>query len=161
MEPCVSCFYLTYCIEYVWKSSLWIGIFQRATQRPTIYRVGAAVVSTTPCIIKWHDSGIIIRNIDNSVWFFWLEMRLRHHVHVNVVIYHISFQGYNRSEFVLSFHKTVNVRKNQLRNSKLISSSRNRRSDRPLACVASVSVWFRSKERSRNGISVLAAREMK
>ena len=30
-----------------------------------------------------------------------------------------------------------------------------------LACVASVSVWFRSKERPRNGISVLAAREMK
>ena len=20
MEPCVSCFYLTYCIEYVWRS---------------------------------------------------------------------------------------------------------------------------------------------
>ena len=51
MEPCVSCFYLSYCIEYVWKSSLWIGIFQRATQRPKcywprIYRAGAAVVST-------------------------------------------------------------------------------------------------------------------
>ena len=30
-----------------------------------------------------------------------------------------------------------------------------------LACVASVFVWFRSKERPRNGISVLAAREMK
>ena len=30
-----------------------------------------------------------------------------------------------------------------------------------LACVASVSVWFRSKEWPRNGISVLAAREMK
>ena len=128
---------------------------------PTIYRAGAAVVSTTPCIIKWHNSGIIISNIDNSVWFFWLEMRLRHHAHVNVVVYHISFQGYNRSEFVLSFHKTVNVRKKQLRNSKLISSSRNRRNDTPLACVASVSVWFRSKERPRNGISVLAAREMK
>ena len=28
MEPCVSCFYLTYCMEYVWKSLLWIGIFQ-------------------------------------------------------------------------------------------------------------------------------------
>ena len=24
----VSCFCLTYCMEYVWKSSLWIGIFQ-------------------------------------------------------------------------------------------------------------------------------------
>ena len=28
------------------------------------------------------------------------------------------------------------------------------------ACVASVSVWFRSKERPKNGIFVLAAREM-
>ena len=51
MEPCVSCIYLTYCMEYVWKSSLWIGIFQRATQLqeyywPTIYRAAAAVVST-------------------------------------------------------------------------------------------------------------------
>ena len=47
----VSCIYLTYCMEYLWKSSLWIGIFQRATQDqeyywPTIYRAGAAVVST-------------------------------------------------------------------------------------------------------------------
>ena len=33
--------------------------------------------------------------------------------------------------------------------------------DCPLACVANVSVWFQSKERQRNGISVLAAREMK
>ena len=31
-----SCIYLTYCMEYVWKSSLWIGIFQRATQRARI-----------------------------------------------------------------------------------------------------------------------------
>ena len=54
MEPCVSCIYLTYCLEYVWKSSLWIGIFQRAEwvhnvqecYWPTIYRAGAAVVST-------------------------------------------------------------------------------------------------------------------
>ena len=33
---CVSCIYLTYCMEHVWKSSLWIGIFQRATQRARI-----------------------------------------------------------------------------------------------------------------------------
>ena len=54
MEPCVSCIYLTYCLEYVWKSSLWIGIFQRAEwvhnvqecYWPTMYRAGAAVVST-------------------------------------------------------------------------------------------------------------------
>ena len=36
MEPCVSCIYLTYCMEYAWKSSLWIGIFQRAKQRARI-----------------------------------------------------------------------------------------------------------------------------
>ena len=36
MEPCFSCTYLTYCMEYVWTSSLWIGIFQRATQRARI-----------------------------------------------------------------------------------------------------------------------------
>ena len=54
MEPCVSGIYLTYCLEYVWKSSLWIGIFQRAEwvhnvqecYWPTIYRARAAVVST-------------------------------------------------------------------------------------------------------------------
>ena len=35
IEPCVSCFYLTYCMKYVWKSSLWIpDILQRAIQRP-------------------------------------------------------------------------------------------------------------------------------
>ena len=28
----ISSIYLTRCIEYVWSSSLWIGIFQRATQ---------------------------------------------------------------------------------------------------------------------------------
>ena len=47
-------FLFTYCLEYVWKSSLWIGIFQRAEwvhnvqecYWPTIYRAGAAVVST-------------------------------------------------------------------------------------------------------------------
>ena len=88
-----------------------------------------STITTVCTIMKCHNSGIIIRNIDNSVWFFWLEMRLRHHAHIDVVIYHISFQGYNRSEFVLSFLKIVNVRKKQLRNSKFISSSRNRRHD--------------------------------
>ena len=33
----ISCNYLTYCMKYGWKSSLWIGgIFQRATQRARI-----------------------------------------------------------------------------------------------------------------------------
>ena len=53
MEPCVSCIYLTYCIEYVWKSSLWIGrvyfkelLNEQEYYWPTINRAGAAVVST-------------------------------------------------------------------------------------------------------------------
>ena len=40
-------------MEYMWKSSLWIGTFEGAKQRndqencwPTMYRAGAAVVST-------------------------------------------------------------------------------------------------------------------
>ena len=57
MEPCVSCIYLTYCMEYVWTSSLWIGIFQRAAQRARILltdniQSGAAVVSTITSIIS-------------------------------------------------------------------------------------------------------------
>ena len=57
MEPCVSCIYLTYYIEYVWKSSLWIGLFQRATQRArmlltdNIQRGGSCVVSTITSIV--------------------------------------------------------------------------------------------------------------
>ena len=53
----ISCIYLTYCMEYVWTSSLWIGIFQRAIHNeqeyfwPTIYRAGAAVVSTITSLI--------------------------------------------------------------------------------------------------------------
>ena len=53
MEPCISCIYLTYCMKYMWKYSLWIGIFQRATRQARILltnniqiRAGAAVVST-------------------------------------------------------------------------------------------------------------------
>ena len=64
MEPRVSCIYLTYCMEYAWKSSSWIGIFQRATQLqeyywPTIYRAGAAVVSTITSLwtVLW-SSGV-------------------------------------------------------------------------------------------------------
>ena len=26
IEPCISCFYLTNCMEYVWKSSIWLWI---------------------------------------------------------------------------------------------------------------------------------------
>ena len=52
MESCVSRFYFTYCMFYVWKRSIWIGVFQRAYTKtkttiwPTKYRAGAAVVST-------------------------------------------------------------------------------------------------------------------
>ena len=87
MGPFVSCIYLTYCMEYVWKSSLWIGrvYFKKLLNEqeyywPTINRAGAAVVST---ITSSHYIGS----------FSWR-----------------------------------------------------------LACVASVSVWFGSKERPRNRI---------
>ena len=53
MEPCFSCLYLTYCIEYVWKSSLSSVYFKEHNEHndqeyywPTIYRAGTAVVST-------------------------------------------------------------------------------------------------------------------
>ena len=54
MEPCVSCIYLNYCMEYVWKSSLWIdeSVYfkelhnEQGCYWPTICREGAAVVST-------------------------------------------------------------------------------------------------------------------
>ena len=46
--------YLTYCMEYVWKSSLWIGrvyfkelVNVQEYYWQTIYRAGAAIVSTT------------------------------------------------------------------------------------------------------------------
>ena len=56
IELCVSCFYLTYCMEFVRKSSLGIGLFQKATQRPRILltdnrQSGAATVSTITSII--------------------------------------------------------------------------------------------------------------
>ena len=53
MGPFVSCIYLTYFMEYVWKSSLWIGrvYFKKLPNEQeyywsTINRAGAAVVST-------------------------------------------------------------------------------------------------------------------
>ena len=58
------------CMEYVWKSSLWIGIFQRATQRarmrywPTIYRAGAAVVLTITSLF-------IFLYLGTSVFWAW------------------------------------------------------------------------------------------
>ena len=87
MEPCVSCIYLTYCMEYVWKSSLWIGIFQRATQFnneqeyywPTIYRAGAAVVSTviTSCysflLLRW-NAGLFFVCFQIRVRKNWTEV---------------------------------------------------------------------------------------
>ena len=57
MKPCVSCIYFTYCMQYVWKSSLWIGIYFKELHNeqgyywPTIYRAWAAVVSTITSVI--------------------------------------------------------------------------------------------------------------
>ena len=56
MEPCVPCIYLTYSMEYVWKSSLWIGYFKELHHEqeyywPTIYITGAAVVSTITSLL--------------------------------------------------------------------------------------------------------------
>ena len=41
----ISCIYLTYYMEYVWTSSLWIGIFQRVTQGARILLACVASVS--------------------------------------------------------------------------------------------------------------------
>ena len=49
MEPCVPCIYLTYCMEYVWTNIMNRYISKSYTTCkywPTIYRAGAAVVST-------------------------------------------------------------------------------------------------------------------
>ena len=57
MKPCVSCIYFIYCMQYVWKSSLWIGIYFKELHNeqeyywPTIYRAWAAVVSTITSVI--------------------------------------------------------------------------------------------------------------
>ena len=32
MEPYIACFYLTYCMEHMWKSSLWIAIYISTTK---------------------------------------------------------------------------------------------------------------------------------
>ena len=79
-----SCIYLTCCMEYVWTSSLWISIFQRAmytTSKNTIDRQyterGVAVVSTITsdtCIIvmsAWFCTKII--NSERALFnaFFW------------------------------------------------------------------------------------------
>ena len=55
MEPCISCIYLTYCMEYVWKSSLWIGIFQRATQLARILLIDN-IRSGGSCIANYYYS---------------------------------------------------------------------------------------------------------
>ena len=70
-------------MEYVWKSSLWFGIFQRATQRPrtlltgnTVHRAGAAVVSTITSkrdIEVWTDSAYSSFFSDLTVVFSKLE----------------------------------------------------------------------------------------
>ena len=61
MKSYVSCFLLTNCTLYVWTSTIWISIFQIATQRPrlqywqTTNRAGVVAVSTIsselPCCL--------------------------------------------------------------------------------------------------------------
>ena len=60
MEPCVSCFYLcTHCIEYVFKkSSVWIDIFQRATQRTRILLIDNIESGGSPSVICCITSSI-------------------------------------------------------------------------------------------------------
>ena len=58
-------------MEYVWKSSLWIGIFQRATQRARILltdniQSGAAVVSTITSLYIYHQFMLIFFAFDND-----------------------------------------------------------------------------------------------
>ena len=42
-------------MEYVWKSSLWIGIFQRAAQRPRIVLISIMVLSCLYLIMQYAD----------------------------------------------------------------------------------------------------------
>ena len=79
-------FILTYCMEYVWKSSSRIGIFQRATQRPRILLTdniqmggggGAAVVSTITSdnfmAITFH--ALVLRlERTKPVCYFWINV---------------------------------------------------------------------------------------
>ena len=84
MELCVSCIYLPYCLEYVWKSSLWIGIFQRAKQQARILltdniQSGAAVVWTviTSChsflLLRW-NCGLFLVCFQMRVRKNWTEV---------------------------------------------------------------------------------------
>ena len=66
-------------MEYVWKSSLWIGIFQRPTQPqeyywPTIYRTGAAVVSTITSVLLfgYNRIGVINQTPVNTFHVRWI-----------------------------------------------------------------------------------------
>ena len=63
-------------MEYVWKSSLWIAIFQRLLSDqeyywPTIYRAGAAVVSTISskrdieaCSSSFYDLTVVLSKLE-------------------------------------------------------------------------------------------------
>ena len=61
LKLCMSCawnfnvsrIYLTYCMEYVWKFSLRIGIFQRATQRAKILLTDN-IQSGGSCSVNYH-----------------------------------------------------------------------------------------------------------
>ena len=68
MEPCVSCIYLTYCMEYVWKFSLWIGIFQTATQRAGILLTDN-IQSRGSCSVNyyWYNIARVLA-LNKSYW---------------------------------------------------------------------------------------------
>ena len=80
LESCVSRFYFTYCMFYVWKRSIWIGVFQRAYTKtkatiwPTKYRTEAAVVSTITKRLYSLLRGVLLNYF--GFFFYWKRISL-------------------------------------------------------------------------------------
>ena len=60
MEPCISCIYLTFCMEYVWDIYYESVYFKELHNEQeyywlTIYRAGAAVVWTITSLFHAYD----------------------------------------------------------------------------------------------------------
>ena len=93
LESCVSRFYFTYCMFYVWKLSIWIGVFQRAYTKtkatiwPTKYRAGAAVVSTITKQLYSPLGGVILNYF--VLLFFTKSISLN--CYMNIEIKHLIF----------------------------------------------------------------------
>ena len=102
MEPCVYflSIYLAYCMEYVWTSSFWIGIFQRATQRARILLTDNKQ-SGGSCSVNYYSKCVEIMNIRRQA------KRKRGHVvqiHVNVILYlSIVLQSTDFLSLIVSF----------------------------------------------------------